>query len=64
MGRSGGTGKEVVVAVEIETAGELLDERTMFFSCVAESSQRSTERRKNEGSMSLLTRQLQSVVEN
>ena len=46
IGRSGGGGKEVVVAVEMDTAGELLEARTTFFSTVAVSSHRSTWRMK------------------
>lgn len=43
----------MVVAVEMETAGELLLALTTFFSCVAVSSQRSTCKMKNEESTSL-----------
>lgn len=53
MGRSGGGGNDVVVAVEMETAGELDEARTTFFSCVAVSSQRSTCSTKNVESTSL-----------
>lgn len=43
----------MVVAVEIDVAGELLAARTTFFSCRPFSSQRSTCNRKNVGSISL-----------
>lgn len=52
--RSGGGGYEVVVAVDIEVAGELLAARTTFFSWVPVSSQRSTCRTKKVGSVRLL----------
>jgi len=48
-------GKEVVVAVEIDTAGELLAVRTTFLSCCPDSSHKSTVRRKNVASISLRT---------
>jgi len=53
IGRSICGGKEVVVAVDIDTAGELLEARTTFFSCWPCSSQRSTERTKKDESISL-----------
>lgn len=43
----------MVVAVEIEVAGELLAARTTFFSCKPVSSQRSTWRTKKVGSTEL-----------
>lgn len=61
MGRSGGTGKDVVVAVDIETAGELLADRTMFFSPDADSSQRSTESKKKAGSIWLCDASVQAT---
>lgn len=48
--RSGGGGNDVVVAVDIEVAGELLAARTTFFSCRPTSSHKSTCSTKNVGS--------------